>query len=436
MPRFRFSLFALVLVALLLSGSAVANAAMPAAPPATIAPLPADPYTIHGVKVDVKAANANQARDKAFNEGQRQAFKLLAKNLALDPAFDTKTVDDATLGNLLKSFEVEEEQASGVRYIASLTFHFKPAETADLFEKHAGGVKAVDSPTPSATQSTLALAETPRTLIVPVLHTPTRDVLWEEETPWFQAWDEAVRESHLAAYVLPESSVEDVSTITAAEAMAGSRAPLLALLQRYHANALWLVVLNAPTNFAATALAPTQALSGQFIRYDKTGMVQENSPLPLADSASKQPLLAWLKATVSPILTARAAAAPIQATQSLTPPPPKPPEQTLTIAIPFTATSSWIQQRAVLAQIPSITHIDLLSMSRRKAVARLGFQGSRQALEDALLARQLELVPSPPGASGTMLQLQPTNTPPPEAVFENTSPEASPDSPEDGKAQE
>jgi hypothetical protein len=91
----------------------------------------AQSYTVSGVAVDVTAESAVAAREQALIQGQRKAFEqLVVELLGVGQAGAVRRPSDDELSAMVQDFEVENERASAVRYIGSLTFRFD-AEAVD-----------------------------------------------------------------------------------------------------------------------------------------------------------------------------------------------------------------------------------------------------------------------------------------------------------------
>lgn len=83
-----------------------------------------DLYTVADVSVDVTADTAAHARDKALMQAQRNAYSQLCTRLSR-PDNSAKLNDD-NIAPLVKSFEVQSERVSAVRYIGVYTIRFNP----------------------------------------------------------------------------------------------------------------------------------------------------------------------------------------------------------------------------------------------------------------------------------------------------------------------
>jgi len=85
----------------------------------------AEPYTITNVNADVTADTAAHARDQALMQAERSAYKqLCARFNATD---DSAKLSDDNIAALVKSYEVQRERVSAVRYIGLFTIHFNPS---------------------------------------------------------------------------------------------------------------------------------------------------------------------------------------------------------------------------------------------------------------------------------------------------------------------
>ena len=86
LDRFGQALLAALLFFVVVPGLTAppAGAQMPVTAAPTLAQT--DPFTVTGVAVDVTAASAAEARDKAISQAQHKAFEVLFKRLAADGA--------------------------------------------------------------------------------------------------------------------------------------------------------------------------------------------------------------------------------------------------------------------------------------------------------------------------------------------------------------
>ena len=132
MPYCRYRSACLWLIGLLTAIFAASIAAPAAAQEWT-------PFMASGVAVDVTAGSASEARDRALAQGQLLAFDAMLRKLT-DPADYGRLppADPATVSNMVVGFEVEEEKASAVRYVATLTYRFDVDSVRSLLQNLIG----------------------------------------------------------------------------------------------------------------------------------------------------------------------------------------------------------------------------------------------------------------------------------------------------------
>lgn len=179
-------------------------------------------FEVRGIAVDVTGSAAAAAREKALVEGERKAFQILLRRLTL--AADRNSLPDPAvkeISALVKDFEVAEEKASSVRYIAKLNYRFKPE-----------GVRAL------LQQQGLAFTETfsKPLLVLPVYQTADTVVLFDDPNPWRDAWNARPSTGGLLPTVVPLGDLADMATIDARQAITGDAGRLGALAPRYGAG--------------------------------------------------------------------------------------------------------------------------------------------------------------------------------------------------------
>ncbi|MBY0429154.1 MAG: DUF2066 domain-containing protein [Alphaproteobacteria bacterium] len=374
-----------------------------------------DPYTVHGVQVDVTAENSMKARDKAFTLGQQTAFLALAKTMSGEDKI--KMYDEAQIGKLVKSFEVETERASGTRYTATLTYHFKPQATSALLGKN--GVEVSDDPynRPKKRDGIEALSATTmppeRILVLPILRAPERSILWEEKTSWHRAWDNVLSDRPQPDLMIAEGTLEDVGAITASEALAGLNLPLTRIMRKYQAHGVIVPVLMASSNMPQ----PNQNLSIQLARFDDHGKMLGTIVLPVPAQPNRKDM-EWLQASVMNTINAwrdnvaKTSQQPIVTTQSSPinspasgnmPAPAAGQFMRVMLTVPFANMEEWASKREALQGIPGMAALEVLRMNRYRAVVQLDYTGAQSQLDQALTTRNMQILPTNPPDGTYML---------------------------------
>ncbi|NWG46122.1 MAG: DUF2066 domain-containing protein [Alphaproteobacteria bacterium] len=205
---------------------------------AAMAPARAgDVFTVHGVVVDVTAENARDARVKALDQGRALAFRTLLERLT--PQAMHASLPRPTLETLVESelaVEVDREKASSVRYIAEVTYAFRPTEVREFLRLNA-----------------LSYSENQArpVLVVPVLvlrgtgpqgEPMEQALLWEPENDWAAVWRDPRFSSSLLPVETPFGDTEDLLALDAEKALNAQWADFAPLAARYRADEVLLAV--------------------------------------------------------------------------------------------------------------------------------------------------------------------------------------------------
>lgn len=175
-------------------------------------------FQVSDVPVDVTAASAAAARDIAMTQGHRRAYERLIRRLA-PPGQTVPAQSDAAIADLVSSVQVSNERTSSTRYIANLTFRFRPDRVRQLLV---------------STGVPMTAARSQPRLVLPIYHDAGTPILWEEANPWRDAWDSVEFDPEsLVPLVLPSGDAGDQGVLTAAQALGNDSSRLLALARRY-----------------------------------------------------------------------------------------------------------------------------------------------------------------------------------------------------------
>lgn len=334
-------------------------------------------FTVPGVKVDVTADSAAEARETALAEGQRAALQRLLMRLALaEDVARLPHLSDREIAQMVHDFQIESEQTSSVRYIGDLTFRFRADAVRHLLEQN--GIRFA------------AIGSKP-VLVLPVLATEGGGKLWEDPNPWREAWAAWPATDGLVPLVVPLGDLGDLAVIDAAGALAGDPAKLSALANRYGTGD----VIVAEAQIAETQAAETGEeqlrLDISAKRYAE-GAVRETYTDSLTGSAAEREALfargverldemvqeAWKQANLVSFGA----------------------EQTLIATVPISRMSDWVAVRNRLADIAIVRNAEILYLMRNEGRLRLTFAGDATQLSRALAQQDLSLSPAPDELSG------------------------------------
>ncbi|HSY85278.1 MAG TPA: DUF2066 domain-containing protein [Verrucomicrobiae bacterium] len=304
---------------------------------------------VPGVSVDVTASDAVSAREKALLEGQRQALSQLLTQLAT-PADIAKLppLSDAQITDMVADYQVESEKVSSVRYIGQITFRFRADAVSSYLGQ--GGI------------TTTSVGAGPPVLVLPVLTSGGKNLLFEDGNSWLAAWNQHRPADGVVRLVLPLGDAADVAAISGDEALAGNSAKLQALATRYGVGEV--VVADAKVDPGNLALAtkrytPAGAVGGF---EDKFAGDPDTAYVAAIDRVATQVQQDWI--------------AQNQVTSNV--------EQRLTVEAPLGSLAQWSEMNQRFAAVATLRHVDVVYLMRGRAELDLVFVGDRGQLAQAL----------------------------------------------------
>ncbi len=174
-------------------------------------------YEVSGIKVDVAARNADQARSGGWREAQRKGWKMLWANVNGKPVENAPGLPDSTLDSISGGIVVEHEQIGPNRYIASLGVLFDRARAGELL-----GVKG-------------AMQRSAPMLVIPVEWSGGTPVSFEARTEWQKAWARFRSSNSPIDYVRVSGTGADPVLLNAAQTRRPGRGWWRILLDQYGA---------------------------------------------------------------------------------------------------------------------------------------------------------------------------------------------------------
>ncbi len=346
-----------VAVALVLAGLTLAFSAAAA--------VGVDVFEVRDVVVDVTAETAAQAREQAHAEGQGNAFQTLLQRLTLRIEHKgLPKLKPEEVAPYIKDFSVADEKTSSVRYLARLTFRFKPKEVRALLNDFGFSfAETVSKPL----------------LVLPVFQNAGALILWDDPNPWRDAWAGRAKRASLVPTLLPSGDLADIAAIGAEQAMDGDLQRLAAIAGRYGANDT-LVVFGVLRVDAAKAI---RVLDVYFTRYGRQNKEQtevvsfpqeaETIPALLARAAEELTTIVednWKRDNLLQF------------------------ERTGVIAVvlPIKELKDWLRVRAQLDGIAVLRRAEMVLLARDKVRLNLHYLGETSQLALALEQADLSLV--------------------------------------------
>lgn len=328
-------------------------------------------FVVGGVSVDETAASAQAAREEALTTGQILATeRLLARLTRKENHASLPPVDIETARSLVKSLQIENERTSDVRYLADLVVSFKP----DAVRNYLGG----------ANISFTEVRSRP-VLVVPVLSNGGRYVLWDEPNPWRVAWRDHPESSGLVPIVSPIGDLNDLTGLSAEQAVDADVEALGEATARYGAgSALVAVATIDGRNPGTLSIEVTATRVGRF----------DNAPLLISlQGEGGETQESFLRRSVGAVISALDEDWKLSNTVSFGE------AGRMLVAVPISGLSSWIETRRRLAGVPSVSDVFINALTASSAEIEIDYRGDVQQLVRAL--DRFDLILEPVGVENT-----------------------------------
>ncbi len=174
-------------------------------------------FEVNGIKVDIAARTADQARTGGWREAQRKGWKMLWARVNGKPIENAPGLPDSTLDSISGGIVVEREQIGPNRYIATLGVLFDRARAGELL-----GVKG-------------ALRRSAPMLVIPVEWSGGTPISFERRTEWQKAWARFRSSNSPIDYVRVSGTGADPVLLNAAQTRRPGRGWWRMLLDQYGA---------------------------------------------------------------------------------------------------------------------------------------------------------------------------------------------------------
>jgi hypothetical protein len=323
-------------------------------------------FTISGVAVDEVAESAEAARKKALANGERKAFERLFKRLTLRA--DHARAGEAAaedISALVQDIQVADQKNSQIRYLAKLTFRFKPTAVREFLRD-----LAVD----------FAETRSKPVLVLPVYEAAGAVSLWDDSNIWRDAFATTEIADGLVPMRLPRGDLSDIRALGSGElAVRGDAPRISSIAKNYGVSA----VIVAHARLTATR----RGVPAIRISAETHGSAERHQSINTSVEAGQGE-------TVKAMLARGAAEAVgliedqwkldnlLQFGQSAV----------LATALPITGLSDWVEAQRRLIKVAVIERVDLILLSRNEARINLFYLGDPNQLKLALAQADLSLV--------------------------------------------
>lgn len=324
-----------------------------------------DLFTVENVAVDATEETAATAREVALAEGYRKAFRrVVARMVPRDRQGEVPALSPERLAALVRNFEVSEEKTSTVRYLAELTIRFNGAAVR-TFLREAG--------VPYAETQSKPL------LVLPVLSRAGANVLWDNPNPWREAWSATPPDSGLVPLVAPRGGLEDLSIISAEQAMRGERERIDAIARRYDADGA-LIAIAEPSYGTEQRIREMEVIVRR--SDDAEGRTWRNTIRSQGNETAEELFARAARETASFVREQWKSEYLLRFDQ----------QHELVVTVPLRSLDDWVILRRRLADIAFVSGSDLVALSRHSATVRLRYVGGEEQLRTALAQSDLALV--------------------------------------------
>lgn len=349
-------------------------------------------WVVSGVRVDVTGSSTAAAREQAFTDGRRLAFGSLIDFLGVSRTqLDPSDLSDQELSRLTRGFSVEQESTTPGRYMASLSYIFRPDAVREVFQE-----RAVTTLQPAGPMEDLTTTTGPGSagavggqpvLVLPVFRQGGTARLWDSPNPWREAWQNVDGGDR---FVVPFGDLEDVADVDVEAATRGDAAAFRAIADRYGAGDT--VVAVAQPNGEAVSVSLTRHSSRgpgttQILTVQGgTWQAAVQEAIAGLDGAGTRPQLTEMPPGAVGAPAAFGAGPPVGALPSGTVGPGG-----LAVLVPLSSPRDWFDIRRRLSQVVSLTGVQIVSLASDEAVLRLGYLGDESQLRSGLAAEGLNL---------------------------------------------
>ncbi len=322
-------------------------------------------YSVGGIQVDATDENAASAREAAHASGHLAAFEILiARLVPEDDVFAVPQLEAAEIGALVQDFSVDNERTSAVRYLATLNFRFNP-----------------DSVRTFLGQNEIPFAEirSEPTLVLPIVTDKGQTLLWRQPNPWRSAWQGMQLDAELVPMVLPLGDLEDISAITASQALRGDAGGLQTLARRYGVASIYVARLTI-------GFDPDTSLSTGTLDLWRFGGIQASTTVRQShlqqDEESRGAFIRRI---------ARAAANEITEGWKQENLLRLAEQSSIMVTVPVADLGQWLQVKARLDQVVTVVDSELSHMTRGSVDLLITYIGDQNQLTRALAQQQLSL---------------------------------------------
>ena len=335
--------------------------------------LAQDVFTVANIYVDVTDKTASVARKKALAIGEKKAFEILLKRLTLRIDHDSLPVlDSKEISTYVQDFGITDEKNSEIRYLAYLTYRFKPNDIRFLLR-----------------DNDVQFAETisKPILILPVYKLAGAVFLWDDPNPWRDAWLNNFGPTNpklksqllgLVPIIFGNGDLNDIATISAELAVKGDMKSLTAITKKYNVDK----TLVAFSSFRST----TRGMPMVAVRVFEYNKESQKHLFSMQIKANNNEDIKTLLDRVT-----RETAVQIEELWKVDNLLKFERIGVMAVTYPIGALEEWVDAKRRLMKVAVIENIELVIFSRKEVRFNIHFIGEAEQLKLALAQLDMEL---------------------------------------------
>ncbi|MGB0682411.1 MAG: DUF2066 domain-containing protein [Magnetovibrionaceae bacterium] len=317
-----------------------------------------DPFTVQGIVVDETADTAVAARESAIRAGERAAFNALLSRITLaEDRFSLPRLSDQEVAGFINDMTVAAEKTSSVRYIGRLDFRFRPDDIRAFLSAYG-----------------IPFAETVSRplLVLPVLETGGKRVLFGDANIWADAWAASGLSAGLVPVQIPLGDLADMGLMNVDRALRREAVNFATMAERYGAED----TLVAIARLDQEAVRATPELTVETRRFGPSGApVEQSRRYPAADGETAEDLLNRAASEIAAELGETWKQANlIDASR----------EAFIPVVVPLQSLGDWLDVKQRLDSVTLIRDLQLILLARDRARVNLLYAGSEDQLRLAL----------------------------------------------------
>ncbi len=339
-------------------------------------------FVVKDVKVDVTAENSVVAQDKAFDQAQLKAFRILSARMVSEAdAKAVPTPDAITISTMVKDYEVTNEKISAVRYIGTYTFRFREQAVSRFFS--VTGVSYTET------------ASNPL-LVLPVFQKDGNNTIWSEDNIWLTRWSAEHLSGGLVPIEVPIGDLADIADIDDDNALSYNRRDLDRMLARYNASEAAVMIAVPDMTLLGVSSGSDIAKGRLRISVYRTDRARaehvQDIELQANGNETKDKLYSRAVMQSYAVLQKDWKSKTMASAAD---------KENYTVRVSFRTVKQWSTIRQALLTTPGLSKVKVMSLKKNQAILSFTFLGDEERLRNTLRADALILGDAKKGQATT-----------------------------------